>query len=139
MSGALQEQRNPYKGIPLRAWLHLKLEALNGTAREVDLMVDSGNPLPLIISSADFRWFARRPTSTAHTNYGRLSRAWVRVIIPEVGFDGRVLGFASDAVVTSAKMSSLDFEGMAGLPLLRLFEYGGDNDWFWIRPQGGMP
>jgi hypothetical protein len=139
MSGALQEQRNPYKGIPLRAWLRLQLVARGGTARELDLMVDSGNPLPLIISSADFQLFARRPTSTANTNYGRLSGAWVRVLIPAVGFDDRVLGFSSDAVVASSKSSSQDFEGMAGLPFLRLFEYGGDNDWFWIRPQGSTP
>jgi hypothetical protein len=34
----------------------------------------------------------------------------------------------------AAEASSPDFGGLVGLPLLRLMEYGGDADWFWLRP-----
>jgi hypothetical protein len=30
-------------------------------------------------------------------------------------------------------MSCRDFDGLAGLPLLGLLEYGGNADWFWLR------
>ena len=33
----------------------------------------------------------------------------------------------------------IDFSGLVGLPLLRLLEYGGDADWFWLRPASTSP
>src|SRR5438876_5430406 len=44
-----------------------------------------------------------------------------------------LVGFASGPVTVAARASSPDFEGLAGLPLLRLMEYGGDADYFWVR------
>jgi len=59
--------------------------------------------------------------------------------MPEVGLDQDIMAYASDAVVRAAKASSPDFSGLAGLPLLRMMEYGGDADWFWIRPLHRQP
>jgi hypothetical protein len=40
-------------------------------------------------------------------------------------------------VKESAQASSADFQGLIGLPLLRMLNYGGDSDSFWLRAQGG--
>jgi hypothetical protein len=68
---------------------------------------------------------------------GTPARPWVR--IPELALDEHVMGYASDAVLAGARASSPDFEGLAGLPLLRLTQYGGDRDWFWLRPPAASP
>jgi hypothetical protein len=69
-----------------------------------------------------------------NTNFGTLQGGWLHVLMPELGLDQYLVGYASDAVVTATKASCPDFEGLAGLPLLRMTEYGGDPDWFWLRP-----
>jgi hypothetical protein len=69
-----------------------------------------------------------------HTNFGLLRSGWLRVVIPELGFDRQLLGFASDQVVAAARSSSPAFEGLAGLPLLRMMQYGGDASSFWLQP-----
>lgn len=67
------------------------------------------------------------------TNFGVLHGAWVHVAIPELGLQQAIMGYASDAVSKAAKASDIDFEGLAGLPLLRLMEYGGNADSFWLK------
>ena len=73
------------------------------------------------------------------TNFGILEGGWLQLSMPELGLMQPILGYASDAVVTAAKTSSPAFDGLAGLPLLRLLEYGGDASSFWIRPAPGQP
>jgi len=139
MSGTRLEQRNPYKGISPRAWVRVQLLALDGSTEEVELLADTGNPFALIIGSIQMARVIRRGVLPVNTNFGRMDGGWVRVMIPDVGFDEEVLGYASDRVVNTAQRDSPDFEGLVGLPLLRMLEYGGDADWFWIRLQGGNP
>ena len=55
----------------------------------------------------------------------------------DIGFDRHIVGYASDSVVSAAKASHADFGGLAGLPLLRMLEYGGDAKGFWVRPASG--
>lgn len=69
-----------------------------------------------------------------NSNFGLLEGGWLHVSIPEIGLNLYLVGYGSDAVVQAAKASCLDFDGLAGLPLLRLVEYGGNADWFWLRP-----
>jgi hypothetical protein len=57
----------------------------------------------------------------------------------EFGLDVDLIGYASDAVVTVAKASSPDFEGLVGLPFLRFLEYGGDAQSFWLRSAPSQP
>ena len=139
MSGTRLEQRNPYKGISPRAWVRVQLLALDGSTEVVELLADTGNPFALIIGSIQMARVIRRGVLPVNTNFGRMDGGWVRVMIPDVGFDEEVLGYASDRVVNTAQRESPDFEGLLGLPLLRMLEYGGDASWFWIRPQGGNP
>lgn len=139
MSGITQEQRNPYKGAPLRPWISLRLIASDGTEQPVDLMADTGNPNEIIVSESLMHRFGRRTAVAIPSNFGMLIGGWLRVAIPEVGFVGALFGYASDPVSQAAKMSCPDFEGMVGLPLLRRFVYGGDAQSFWLFPVGGTP
>jgi hypothetical protein len=128
------EQRNPYKGSPSRPWVRLRLTAPDGTTQAVELLADTGNPCAIISSQALMARLKQRAAPDLQSNFGLLEGGWLRLSTPELGLDQDVVGFASDAVVTATKASSLDFEGLAGLPFLRLLEYGGDADWFWLRP-----
>lgn len=129
----VREQRNAYKGLPLRACVRLHLVAKGGAAHELEFLADTGNPFSVIIGAGRMRQFKRRKGPAVNTNFGMLTGGWVQVTIPELGFERRILAYASDQVVTTAKASCSDFEGLVGLPLLRMVEYGGDADWFWLR------
>jgi hypothetical protein len=134
MTSGSYEQRNAYKGKPSRPWVRIRLLAPDGTFRELDLVADTGNPSALIIGQAAMTDLTLIPTSTVTSNFGPLAGGWLSVHMPELGVDQDLLGYASDRIVTSVQASHPDFEGLAGLPLLRLMEYGGDADWFWVRP-----
>lgn len=53
--------------------------------------------------------------------------------IPEVGFGKRMIVYGLDQLVAAVKPSHPDFKGSVGLPFLREFEYGGDENEFWLR------
>ena len=127
------EQRNPYKGSPQRASVRLRLATPAGTTHEVELLADTGSPCALLLSEAATVRLKQRAAPDVNTNFGLLQGGWFHVAMAELGVDQDLVGYTSDAVVTATKASSPDFEGLAGLPLLRLFEYGGDADWFWLR------
>jgi hypothetical protein len=134
MSSGLGEQRNRYKGSPPRSWLRLQFPGSPQGTHEVDLVADTGNPCALIISEANMTRVKQRNAVSVNSNFGPLKGGWIRIHIPEVALDQDVLAYASDVVVAATKASSSDFEGLAGLPLLRLLAYGGDGDCFWVRP-----
>jgi len=133
------EQRNPYKGSPPRPWVRLRLTALDGTAEEHDFLADTGNPCAIILSQPVMARLKQRAAPDVNSNFGLLEGGWLHVGMPELGLNQDVVGYASDAVVTATKASSPDFEGLAGLPLLWLLEYGGDADWFWLRRVQSRP
>jgi hypothetical protein len=62
-----------------------------------------------------------------------LEGAWFKFAMPEFGLTQKVIGFASDDIVASTKTNHSNFAGLAGLPLLRLLEYGGNASAYWIR------
>ena len=126
-------QKNRYKGKPSRPWIRLLLKAQDNTAEELQLLADTGNPCAIVISTTRMAQFKRANGPKMSTNFGLLTGGWLQIVIPELKIDKRVLGYANDAVVAAAKASSPDFEGLAGLPLLQLLEYGGNADWFWIK------
>jgi hypothetical protein len=133
MTAAPFEQRNPYKGRPERPWIRLRLAAPSGVTTEMDLLADTGNPCALIISQHDMRGLKAGDGPDVSTNFGLLQGGWLQLAMPELGLIQPVLGYASDAVVAAAKADHADFAGLAGLPLLRLTQYGGNIDCFWIR------
>lgn len=52
---------------------------------------------------------------------------------PGSGLSGLVQASGNDQVATAAQHSDPRFLGLAGLPLLRKLQYGGDADVFWLR------
>jgi hypothetical protein len=130
------EQRNPYKGGPPRGWIRVGLVDPAGVVEGVDLLADTGSPFLVIIGLARLQRFLFTPAPSLATNYGRLRGGRIRVVIPALAFDRIILGHGSDAVITDVRKSHPDFAGLVGLPFLRLMRYGGDADWFWIRPAG---
>jgi hypothetical protein len=134
MASGSFEQRNPYKGSPPRSWVRLRLAAAGGSTQELELLADTGNPCAVILSGAHMAALKQGDGPDMNSNFGLLQGGWLRLAMPELG-----LGYASDAVVTAAKASSVDFEGLAGLPLLRLLEYGGDANDFWLRRPASQP
>ena len=69
------------------------------------------------------------------TNFGILRGGLVTLAMSELGLTQQVVGYASDEVCKAAKASHQDFDGLAGLPLLRMAKFGGDADHFWIKKQ----
>jgi len=137
MSKSPLEQRNIYRGVPARAWLCLELISPSGLAHEMNVLVDTGNPCAIIVDSQTMNSMRWRQTVGTDSNFGHLDGGWLRIAIPELEFDVKLLGFANDAVANVVKRSDSEFGGLIGLPFLRLFEYGGDAGRFWIRPNSG--
>lgn len=127
------EQRNVYRGMPARAWLRLQLISANGRVRELEFLVDTGNPCAIIIDTATMDSLRWRESVRTDSNFGSLEGGWLRIVIPELGFDIKTLGYANDPIVNVVRRSDAEFGGLVGLPLLRMVEYGGDAGWFWIR------
>ena len=127
------EQRNTYNGSPPRPWIRLRFAAADGSTHECELLADTGNPCAVVIGMALMLKLIRRSAPDVQSNFGVPQGGWIHLRMPELGLDQEVRSFASDAVASAAKKSSPAFEGLAGLPLLRLLEYGGDADCFWVR------
>lgn len=133
MSTGVPEQRNLYKGVPQRPWVNVRLIALDGSHYDAELIADTGSPFAITISVALMNRMRHRLASPHTTNFGRLAGGWVHVSIISLGWEQDALGYGNDAVARSARSTHRDFEGLVGLPFLRLFEYGGDADHFWLR------
>jgi hypothetical protein len=127
------EQRNLYRGSPPRPWVRMQLIDSQGGIKELAFIADTGNPFPVIMASVHMSEFKQGDGPDVETNFGVLTAGRVRIAIPELNFSGQVLGYGSDSVRDSVQLSSTDFQGLVGLPLLRMMEYGGDSDWFWLR------
>jgi hypothetical protein len=127
------EQRNPYKGTPPRPWIVVRIAAPDGDVRELNLLADTGNPFALVVAEEYVPGWSFGGGMDVDTNFGVLQAAWFHVAMPELGLDRMIIGYVSDNVATSTRASHPDFDGLAGLPLLRLLEYGGGSDDFWIR------
>ncbi|HET6882258.1 MAG TPA: hypothetical protein VFI31_18985 [Pirellulales bacterium] len=97
------------------------------------LLADTGNPFAIIIGETTMERLRRRAASDVDTNFGILKGFWLRLNMPELGLEQELLAYASDAVAEAAETSDRAFEGLAGLPFLRLLEFGGDADSFWLR------
>ena len=135
MRRRLFEQRNPYQGDPLRAWLRVTLHGPGDESLPVDLIADTGNPCPLIVTIQVFRRFLLEEAADVATNFGLLHGGWLTIGIVDVGFRGRIQAYGSDAVAAAASKSDPRFTGLIGLPLLQKLHYGGDSETFWVKRQ----
>jgi hypothetical protein len=129
-----RKQRNVYRGEPARAWLRLELISASGRVLELEVLADTGNPCAIIVDTATMEALRWRESIRTESNFGPLEGGWVRIAIPELGFDVKTLGYGNDSVVNVVKRSDQAFGGLVGLPLLRMLEYGGDEGWFWVGP-----
>ena len=105
----MPEQRNPYKGVPPRAWIRLRLVAPDGTpvAAAAEFLVDTGNPCALIISHETMHRLRDGKIPDLVTNFGLLKGGWVNIAVPDLGLEQRVEAYASDQVVSAAKASMM--------------------------------
>jgi hypothetical protein len=106
---------------------------------ELDLRADTGNPCAAIIGQQAMARLKVADAPDMNTNFGVIQGGWLQLAMPELGLVQPIIGYASDAVLAAANASHVDFKGLAGLPLLRLLEYGGDADWFWLRQASSSP
>src|SRR5215207_3313576 len=87
MSAPNPEQRNPYKGAPPRSWVRITLVAADGAEQAVELLADTGAPDEVIISEDLMDRFGRRAGLQVPSNFGLLNGGWLRVRVPDLGFD----------------------------------------------------
>jgi hypothetical protein len=128
------EQRNPYKGDPPRPWVTVVFQKADGSGKIAkQLIADTGGFATIRISRSLLYKIEVRPAEIQKTNWGLAEGCWVWVEIPELGFRKQMVAYGLDNIVTAAKQSHPDFEGTVGLPFLREFEYGGNDNEFWIR------
>jgi hypothetical protein len=128
------EQRNRYKGDPPRPWVTVVFQKTDGSGKlEKQLIVDSGGIAEIRISRSLLSKIELEPAGIQKTNFGLAEGSWVWVEIPELGFREQMIAHGLDRIVAAAKESHSDFEGSVGLPFLRKFEYGGNENEFWIR------
>lgn len=109
------------------------MRAHDGTERVFKLIADTGNPFAIIIDVKGLAEFKHRDGPPFDTNFGPLDGGWLMVAMPELGLNELILCCGSDEVAVGARSNHADFEGLAGLPLLRLLEYGRNAAEFWIR------
>jgi len=126
------EQRNPYKGNPPRPWVTVVFEKADGKI-EKQLIADTGGFAEIRISRSLLYKIELDAAGSQKTNFGLAEGSWVWVEIPELGFRKKMVAYGLDQIVAAAKNSHPDFEGSVGLPFLREFEYGGDENEFWLR------
>ena len=139
MSSGDFEQRNLYNGTPPCCWIRVRLRAPDGSDHEFNLLADTGSPVAIILGLTTLATMKHGDASGLGSNFGQLVGAWFHVRMAELGLDHKLVGYGSDNVLSTVKTGCPDFEGLAGLPLLRLMEYGGDADAFWVRPLGVKP
>ena len=85
------------------------------------------------MSSTDLLRLSYSEAAPVNSNFGPMLRAWIQLSMPELDLTSDVLGFGSEHVLQTTRSASSEFAGLVGLPLLRLVEYGGDGDRFWLR------
>ncbi len=132
-------QLNAYKGTTPRCWVRLRFAAADGSLHERELLADTGCPCAAILGVADFALLLHATASGMNTNFGPLSGGWIELNMPELGLTSPLLGFGSDHVLHAVQRDSASLAGLAGLPLLRMVEYGGDASSFWLRKPTGPP
>src|SRR5439155_343271 len=105
----------------------------DGAVTDVELIADTGCPQGVIVGLDLLHRVRALAGENTDSNFGELQCGWVRVAIPDIGLDVPMLGYGSDKVRATARQSDPAFEGVVGLPIFRLAEYGGNADEFWIR------
>ncbi|MBW3599225.1 MAG: hypothetical protein KY475_18390 [Planctomycetes bacterium] len=112
------------------------MDPTHAAYRRLKPSIDQDHPQGWFVAIADDRVIGA--TADFHDLENALrnqSKDPQRILIVEAGADypEDVTIFGSDQVFQAPQASSPDFKGLAGLPLLRVLEYGGDHVAFWLR------
>ena len=134
----MSEQKNRYKGKPNRPWLRLQFLAREGSQHNFELLADTGCPHAIILKEESFEKLVLRRTRDISTNFGPMRGGWIRLYSRDLGLVVFVEAFGSDRAATAASLNHPDFAGLVGLPILRLAEYGGNSEDFWIRTPANL-
>lgn len=113
--------------------VHVGLWTRDGGRETLELLADTGNPCAIVISTIAMAKLSFLAAPDINSNFGLLEGGWLRIDMPELSLDQEIIGYASDAVAGATKRSDPAFQGLAGLPFLRLAEFGGDDESFWLR------
>ena len=110
----------------VRCWLEVVFECparRDGCRRHVTMrpIADTGCIFPLIVSPQRLRQIRRGDRPDETSNYGTLTGGLVRAVMPELGFDQRLIAYANDAVARMVRKEG--FDGIAGKPFLDLFHW----------------
>ena len=93
----------------------------------------------MILGKSDLALLLRSAAAGMNSNFDQLTGAWLELSMPELGLNTQVVGYGSDRVLQAVQGDSVDFAGVAGLPLLRMVEYGGDATSFWVQQVPAVP
>jgi len=127
----MPEQRNTYhRGRP---WLRLGFKDVEGSVHELKVVADTGSVAGIILRPDWFLKLFHEKAQTRESNFGALISGWLRLYQPDLGLVEFIRGYGSEKAATIVANSDPDFVGLVGLPVLRLMEYGGNYDSFWIR------
>ncbi|MBW3543381.1 MAG: hypothetical protein KY476_24265 [Planctomycetes bacterium] len=133
-------QRNPYKGRPERPWIRVRILHPARPPLDIDLIADTGSPCALIVDPLILRSYKLKDGPRANSNLGTLDGGVLHVAIPELVFEATLPSFGGSNAVETARRSSSEFAGIAGLTLLRMMQYGGNGHSFWLtNPQSEAP
>lgn len=133
MNPAPVEQRNPYRGFAPRPWLRIRVLDANDVPVELTLIADTGSPHAVIIDVILLSQLTRLPTQPVGSNFGPMTSGWVRLSMPDFGIDQDILCHGSPTIERAVQADDPSFQGLVGLPVLQLAEYGGNATDFWFR------
>jgi hypothetical protein len=101
----------------------VSLPDARGRVRRVTkrLIADLGCPAELVLDERTLERFLWRSSEGRPSNFGWLTGYVVRVVMPEVEFDGQVRAYANRRAVRIARDDG--FDGIAGKPFLDQFHF----------------
>lgn len=92
-----------------------------------------------MVGAAVMRHFGANRGSQFTGPYGPMTPATINVEIPEIGLAASITAHECPMIEALVKASHQDFDGLVGLPLLQLTEYGGNDEEFWVKPLPTLP
>jgi hypothetical protein len=112
--------------------LRLGFLAPDGSTVPLDLVADTGCPYEVILAPDVFERLRLADAAGVTANFGDMTGGCVRLFTPGLGLVEFITAFGSNELARHVRNDHPDFAGLVGLPILRLAEYGGDADTFWI-------
>jgi hypothetical protein len=133
MTPPFVEHRNRYRGLTPRPWLRIRVLDPGDQPLELTLVADTGCPHAMIVDTGMLTALARISGLTTVSNFGPMIGGWIRLAMPDFGIDQDMLCYGSPVIKVAVEADDPSFQGLLGLPILQLAEYGGNATDFWFR------